>query len=84
VQAVGHRIGWINPELYRLARQPDSGIVDVTTGSNDLDHAQPGPGGSSVSFRGFPARPGYDLATGLGTIDAARFVPALAAAVRQR
>ncbi|HVU71575.1 MAG TPA: S53 family peptidase [Mycobacteriales bacterium] len=76
VQAVGHRIGWINPELYRLAQQPDSGIVDVTAGTNDLH--------GSASFRGFDARPGYDLATGLGTIDASRFVPALAAAVRAR
>ncbi|HEY5334594.1 MAG TPA: hypothetical protein VIJ71_01075, partial [Mycobacteriales bacterium] len=29
---------------------------------------------------GYAAGPGYDLATGLGTIDAARFVPALVAA----
>jgi hypothetical protein len=28
--------------------------------------------------RGFAAAPGYDLASGLGTIDAAAFVPALA------
>ena len=84
VQAVGHRIGWINPELYALAQRPGDGIVDVTSGSNDLDHGQVTPGGATVSFRGYAAVPGYDLATGLGTIDASRFVPALAAAVRAR
>jgi hypothetical protein len=29
---------------------------------------------------GFPALPGYDLASGVGTVDAARFIPELAAA----
>ena len=33
---------------------------------------------NSASVRGFPARRGYDLVTGLGTIDAAYFVPELA------
>ena len=32
---------------------------------------------------GYTAQPGYDLATGLGTVDASRFVPALANAVRK-
>jgi hypothetical protein len=31
---------------------------------------------------GFSARPGYDLASGIGTIDARYFVPELAAAGR--
>jgi hypothetical protein len=30
---------------------------------------------------GYSAAPGYDLASGLGTVNAARFVPALAKAV---
>lgn len=29
---------------------------------------------------GYPAGPGYDLSSGWGTIDAAKFVPALARA----
>jgi hypothetical protein len=30
--------------------------------------------------QGFPALPGYDLASGVGTVDAAKFVPELAKA----
>jgi len=41
--------------------------VDVTSGNNSF-------GGVT----GFTASPGYDLASGWGTIDAAKFVPALA------
>ncbi len=56
-----------------------SGIVDVTQGDNDI-----GPfvnsDGQTYHVPGFAAGPGYDLATGLGTLDAAAFVPALARA----
>ena len=44
-----------------------NGIVDVTSGNNSF-------GGVT----GFTAETGYDLASGWGTIDAAKFVPALA------
>lgn len=71
VQRAKHRLGAINPALYRLASHPNSGIVDVTSGDN-----------SYGDVTGYTAGPGYDLATGLGTIDASRFVPALARAVR--
>jgi subtilase family serine protease len=70
-QRAGHRLGAINPALYRLARRPGGGIVDVTVGDNSY-------GGVS----GYSAARGYDLASGLGTVDAARFVPALAKAAR--
>lgn len=72
VQRARHRLGAINPALYRLATRPNSGIVDVTSGDN-----------SYGDVTGYTAGPGYDLATGLGTIDASRFVPALAGAVRK-
>ena len=53
--------------------------LDVTQGNNDI-----GPfvnsDGNTYHVPGFNAGPGYDLASGLGTIDAARFVPALARA----
>ena len=42
-------------------------MVDVTSGNNSF-------GGVT----GFTAKRGYDLASGWGTIDAAKFVPALA------
>jgi subtilase family serine protease len=70
-QRAKHPLGAINPALYRLAGRPNSGIVDVKSGDN-----------SYADVMGYTAEPGYDLATGLGTIDAARFVPALASAVR--
>ena len=73
-QVAGHRLGDINPALYALGAasrgtsDPSrTGIVDVTTGSNTYG-----------SVTGYTATPGYDLASGWGTIDAARFVPALA------
>jgi subtilase family serine protease len=71
-QVAGHRLGLINPALYLLgalhhARFPGTGIVDVTSGNN-----------SFAGVTGFNATAGYNMATGWGTIDAAKFVPALA------
>jgi subtilase family serine protease len=69
-QFAGRRLGLLNPALYRLASSGEaSGIVDVTRGSNAVGNRP-----------GFPARRGYDLATGLGTVDADRLVRALARA----
>ncbi|HYJ75020.1 MAG TPA: S53 family peptidase [Kineosporiaceae bacterium] len=69
-QVAGRRLGLLNPTLYRLAaRGADAGIVDVTRGSNAVGNRP-----------GFPARRGYDLATGLGTVDADKLVRALATA----
>jgi len=36
------------------------------------------PDGNTYTVVGYPALPGYDLASGLGTLDASKFVPALA------
>ncbi|MGH3744544.1 MAG: S53 family peptidase [Mycobacteriales bacterium] len=67
------RVGFLNDALYgTLATSPAGGIVDVTRGSDDL--------GAGSSVPGYAARRGYDLATGLGTVDAGRFVPAVVAA----
>jgi subtilase family serine protease len=68
-QAAGHRLGQINPQLYAMSMLPSkwSGITDVTNGNN---------GWNNVT--GYQATQGYDLATGLGTVDAARFVHMLA------
>ena len=69
-----HRLGNINPALYDLGALSQSknspfhtGIVDITTGNNSFGNVT-----------GYTARPGYDLASGWGTIDAAPFVHALA------
>lgn len=75
-QYAGRRLGLINPALYALERRHAPGIVDVTRGNNTV--AFPSAPGRITTVRGYRARRGYDLATGVGTIDAARFVPELA------
>jgi len=90
-QVAHHRLGNVNEQLYRLGalayqqgpfpglRGGATGLVDVTSGDNSF-----GPftnlDGNTYTVPGFPATRGYDLASGLGTLDAARFVPALALA----
>jgi subtilase family serine protease len=69
------KLGFINPALYRLEQEHAPGLVDVTKGSNTVSFTQ---GGKTITIKGYRARPGYDLVTGVGTIDAARFVPELA------
>ncbi|MEO6504364.1 MAG: S53 family peptidase [Jatrophihabitantaceae bacterium] len=71
-QVADHRLGLINPELYRLGElarrgNPRTGLIDITRGDTTF--------GTKIGYR---AVPGYDLATGWGTLDAATFVPALA------
>jgi subtilase family serine protease len=78
-QVAGHGLGLLNPALYKLEAAKGPGIVDVTTGTNTVTFPQ---GGSTHTVRGWNAVKGYDLTTGVGTIDAARFVPALVAAAR--
>jgi subtilase family serine protease len=74
-QVAGHSLGLINPALYRLAAERAPGIVDVTSGNNTVSFSQ---GGHLRTVRGFSAGRGYDLASGVGTIDAQYFVPELA------
>lgn len=54
-----------------------NGIVDVTMGNNTFG---PFTNSDNITYTvvGYNAGPGYDLASGVGTIDAARFVPELA------
>jgi subtilase family serine protease len=77
-QVAGHGLGLINPALYRMEAAHDPGIVDVTAGTNTVTFPQ---GGSVHTVRGWDAVNGYDLSSGVGTIDAAQFVPELVAAV---
>jgi subtilase family serine protease len=66
----GHRVGDIHSALYALYKSPAKfgGVVDVADGTNN----------SYDGVTGYTAVKGYDMATGVGTPDAARFVPALA------
>lgn len=68
-QAAGHRLGNIDDALYELGlgkHAAKNGIVDITAGNNSF-------GGVT----GYTAGPGYDLASGLGTFDAAKLIKAL-------
>ncbi len=76
-QVAGHPLGLINPRLYALSAAHAPGIVDVTSGNNTVSFFQ-GPGNKLRTVRGFAARRGYDLASGVGTIDAPAFVRELA------
>jgi hypothetical protein len=53
--------------------------VDITSGNNTVSFKQ---NGRWYTVHGFSAGPGYDLASGVGTIDAAALIPELAAAGR--
>ena len=61
-------LGNINPMLYRLARTGAGAFNDVTTGDNIVPCEQDSPDCSTGSI-GYTAGPGYDLVTGLGSID---------------
>jgi hypothetical protein len=71
-------VGPINPALYGVLvpRGAQAGLADVVTGGNSVTT----PDGSTVLVPGFTAAKGFDVASGWGTINAARFVPGLAAA----
>lgn len=87
-QVAHHRLGNVNEQLYRLGdlaygqgpfgapRNNVTGLVDVTQGNNTFTFENSD--GNTYTVQGFNATRGYDLASGLGTLDAARFVPALA------
>ncbi len=79
-QVAGHPLGLINPYLYRLLAQHQPGIADVSNGNNTVSFTQ---GGKLRTVHGFNAVPGYDLASGVGTVDARYFAFELAAAARR-
>ena len=74
-QMAGRSLGAINPALYQLSAQHAAGIVDVTHGNNTVPYAA---GGHDRTIRGYAAQRGYDLASGVGTVNAAAFVPEIA------
>lgn len=75
-QINGSGLGLINPALYRMASDPTRYANDyfdiATMNTNQTDPSVPG----------FPATPGWDPVTGLGTPNAANLVPDLVAAAR--
>jgi subtilase family serine protease len=73
-QEAGHDLGLINPALYQLAAQHAAGIIPVTSGNNTVSFNQQN---KDYTVRGYDARNGYSMAAGVGSIDAAAFVPEL-------
>ena len=71
----GHPLGLINPALYQLLAEGAAGVVPVAAGDNTVSFRQ---GGQLRTVRGYPAGNGYNLASGVGTVNAAIFVPELA------
>jgi len=61
-------LGNINPQLYRLAQSAPSAFHDIISGNNIVPCLQASPGCTTGSF-GYLAGVGYDLATGLGSVD---------------
>jgi subtilase family serine protease len=74
-QVAGHPLGLINPTLYKLEAEHAPGLVDIVKGNNTVSFHQ---GGKLHTVHGFSARPGYDLASGVGTVNAPLFVMELA------
>jgi subtilase family serine protease len=76
-QIAGHRLGLVNPQMYLQDVRGSAGIVDITSGNNTFTLLDDN-GNPVFTVPGFEARPGYDMASGLGTVDAFRFTHALA------
>ncbi len=72
-QADHHPLGFLNDDLYSLARTRYSSVFhDVTTGNNTVSLADAS--GNPVNITGFPATKGWDAVTGLGTPDVAHLL----------
>ena len=61
-------MGNINPILYRLAQTVPTAFHDVVTGNNVVP-CFPGSTNCTTGSFGYTAGPGYDQATGLGSVD---------------
>jgi subtilase family serine protease len=75
-QVAHHPLGLINPALYQLQAEHAPGLVPVTVGNNTVAFTQ---NGKEYTVQGFKASAQYNMATGVGTVNAALFVPELAA-----
>ncbi len=95
-QKIGEPQANLNPVLYQLAADPANGVFhDVTLASSGVsscsertpspcNNATPGPNGIDGGLKGYRIGTGYDLATGLGSIDAERLVDRWQAATPER
>jgi subtilase family serine protease len=75
-QAAGRPLGLLNSYLYSAYQLPDhGGLVPVTSGNTTTVQSSDG---TSSTVPGYEASAGYNLATGLGTVDAAVMVRSVA------
>ena len=70
-QVAGHPLGLVNPALYALAAGHAPGIVPVASGNNTVSF-------SGGTVHGYSVRHGYNLVTGLGSVNGQYLVPELA------
>jgi len=66
-------LGNINPNLYSLAQGTTTIFHDITAGNNVVP-CKTGTTGCTTGSFGYNAGPGYDLVTGLGSVDAFNLV----------
>jgi uncharacterized protein (TIGR03437 family) len=66
-------LGNINPALYRMAQTTPQAFHDITQGNNIVPCQIGTPDCTTGSF-GYSAGPGYDLVTGLGSVDASNLI----------
>jgi kumamolisin len=70
--ASGKPTGYMNPELYKMAKSNPGVFHDITSGRN-----------TDGGIKGYPAGTGWDAETGLGSIDVAKYVAARSAMLNQ-
>ena len=85
-QKMGAAQGTLNARLYALATTPANGVYhDVTIANSGVsgcdvnvpsmcNNSTPAPGGLTGGLAGYVVSPGYDLATGLGSINVANLL----------
>ena len=86
--------GNINPEIYAMALSQPSSFHDTTPSSSGVtncdvhtpsicNNSTPGPNGLSGGQAGYPLATGYDMVTGVGSVDVANFRNNFATALPQ-
>ncbi len=72
-QYAGHRLGFVNPVIYRIARSRyyHQAFHDITAGDNTAEFPP-------TTITGYRAAPGWDPVTGWGSPDARVLIPLLA------
>ena len=73
-QKMGSSQGNVNPTLYAMAASTPAAFHDITTGNNMVPCTAGSTDCPSSGELGYSATPGYDLASGLGSIDAFNLV----------